>query len=718
MPSSRIPVPAGISLPANSPSGGRGSSSATGYPADTRDTGPRPGSPLWSYLAGVIAIGCTALVVAQIRLGLDELVQIGRTPLFWMLAVLVVLGELRPVMVSSSTLVGGTPTSTMFTFAVLMYYGLPMAALMQAVAVIVSGLVNRRAWHRVAFNIAQVTLACTAAAVMLSLFGVRSTPLLPWTPRGGDIPAIVAAGLAYFAVRALLVSAAVALHERRPALRVIRASIGPQALVYGALLGLAPLVVVVMSHSPALVPLFVAPLAAVYFTATMSMRRDHQAMHDSLTGLPNRKMLILRTEEALAEARERERVGLLLLDLDRFKEVNDTLGHPVGDRLLQIVAHRLTHSVRPGDVVARLGGDEFAVLLPSIRDAHAAKEVASRLRVALTEPVRLEGMTFDLDASIGIALFPDDAPDFELLLQRSDVAMYLAKEGRTGVEFYLADKDRNSPERLSLLGDLRRAIDTGGLDLHYQPKVSLDDGHVEGVEALLRWWHPVRGPISPGEFVPLAEQSYLMRELTKHVIDQALDQAAEWWHAGVGVPISVNVSARDLLDSGLPDQLEAGLERLELPAEAIRLEVTERILMTDQAYTADTIRTLAGMGVQLALDDFGTGYSSLVRLQRLPVSEVKIDGSFVRRLAESADDERIVRSIIDLVRSLGLRSVAEGVESGDIAARLRDMGCHAGQGWWLAEPMPADEVTVWLRARLSPAFTTRPRGVARLTPGG
>ncbi|WP_169947490.1 bifunctional diguanylate cyclase/phosphodiesterase [Microbispora sp. H11081] len=685
-------------------------------PVDTRDTGPRPGSPLWAYLMAVTAVGVAALAITQVRLGFGELGGAARTPLFWMLAVLVVLGELRLVTFSSSTLVGGTPASTMFTFAVLMHQGLPTAALIQAIAVVVSGLVHRRAWHRVLFNLAQVTLACVAAAAAFAAFGAHPSPDTPWTPDGSDIPAIAVAATAYFAVRAILVCQAVALHERRPLSRVMKASVGPQALVYGALLGLAPLVVVVMAHSTALVPLFVAPLAAVYFTATLSLRRDHQATHDGLTGLPNRKMLILRTEEALAEARRHERVGLLLLDLDRFKEVNDTLGHPVGDRLLQIVAHRLTHSVRPGDVVARLGGDEFAVLLPSIRDAHAAKEVASRLRVALTEPVRLEGMTFDLDASIGIALYPDHAPDFELLMQRSDVAMYLAKEGRTGVEFYLPAKDRNSPERLSLLGDLRRAIDADELELHYQPKVSLEDGRVESVEALLRWWHPVRGPISPAEFIPLAEQSYLMRDLTQHVIGHALRQAARWWHAGVEVPVSVNVSARDLLDSSLPEQLEAGLEKLELPPEAIRLEVTERILMTDQAYSAETIRTLAGLGIQLALDDFGTGYSSLVRLQRLPVSEVKIDASFVRRLGESPDDERIVRSIIDLVRSLGLRSVAEGVESPEIAALLREMGCHAGQGWWLAKPMPAGEATTWLRGRLSTAFRGHESGGARLAP--
>ncbi|GIH70634.1 GGDEF-domain containing protein [Sphaerimonospora thailandensis] len=684
-------------------------------PLDTRDTGPRPGSPLWAYLTVVTAAGILALVIAQVRPGLGGLVEVARTPLLWLVLVLVVLGELRPVMVNSSaSLVGGTPTSTMFTFAALMHYDLPTAVLMQAVAMIVTGLAHHRAWHRILFNLAMVTLACTAAAVVLGAFGIHPSPGSPWVPDGAGIPAIVLAGLAYFMVRGWLVCGAVALHERRPVGRVIRSSIGPQSLGYGALLGLAPLVAVVMEHSPALIPLFIAPLIAIYFTTTLSLRRDHQATHDGLTGLPNRKMLILRTEEALAEARPDERVGLLLLDLDRFKEVNDTLGHPVGDRLLQIVAHRLTHSVRPGDVVARLGGDEFAVLLPSIRDAHAAKEVASRLRVALTEPVRLEGMTFDIDASVGIALYPDHAPDFELLLQRSDVAMYLAKEGRTGVEFYLPDKDRNSPERLSLLGDLRQALDGGELGLHYQPKVSLDDGRVESMEALLRWWHPARGLVSPGDFIPLAEQSYLMREITRYVIQRALEQADRWWRDGIEVPISVNVSARDLLDSSLPEQLEAGLSEFGLPPAVIRLEVTERILMTDQAYTADAVRTLAKLGVQLALDDFGTGYSSLVRLQRLPVSEVKIDASFIRRVGESADDERIVQSIIDLVRSLGLHSVAEGVESSEVAAQLHEMGCHAGQGWWLAKPMPPEEATVWLRTRLSEAFTDRPKDPARL----
>ncbi|GAA0921448.1 cyclic Di-GMP phosphodiesterase RmdB [Nonomuraea longicatena] len=669
-------------------------------PNDTRDIGPRPGTPLWAFLAGISVLGLTALVVALLGHDLVALAELARTPLFWVLAVLVVLGELRPVMLSSAASVGGTHPSTMFTFAVLLHLGLPTAVLMQVVAVVMNGIVTRKSWHRVIFNVAQSTLALTASAAVLGLFGVAPSPAAPWVPSGADLLAIALAGVAYFVVRALLVCGAVALHERRSMLRVLRATSGPQALVYSALLGLAPLVVVVMNHSPGLVPMFVAPLAAVYFTATLSMRRDHQAMHDELTGLPNRKLLSVSTEEALAEARDGERVGFFLLDLHGLKQVNDTLGHPVGDRLLQLMAHRLTHSVRPGDVVARLGGDEFAVLLPKIRDVQAAREVAARLRVALTESVRLEGMSFDLDGAVGIALYPDHAPDFELLLQRADVAMYQAKEARTGVELYQADKDRNSPERLGLFGELRRALESGQLDLHYQPKVDLEDGRVIGMEALLRWDHPTRGRIPPAEFIPLAEQSYLMRQLTEYVIDRALAQAARWWHLGLRVQLAVNISARDLLDSALPDQLAVGLARYRLPPVAIQLEVTERVLTGEQAH--ETIRALAVLGVPLSLDDFGTGYSSLIRLQRLVVSEVKIDASFVTRIGESADDERIVRSIVDLVRSLGLRSVAEGVESEDIAARLRAMGCDLGQGWFYSEPMPSPEATAWLGERCAP----------------
>jgi EAL domain-containing protein (putative c-di-GMP-specific phosphodiesterase class I) len=274
--------------------------------------------------------------------------------------------------------------------------------------------------------------------------------------------------------------------------------------------------------------------------------------------------------------------------------------------------------------------------------------------------------------------------------------MYLAKERRSGVERYVADSDRNSPARLALLGDLRRGMDRNELELHYQPKVVLETGRTAGMEALVRWQHPVRGLMTPEEFVPLVEQSYLMRDLTFQVVERALAQASQWRHDGLPVQVSLNVAARDLLDASLAETIGRGLDRYELPPDALLLEINERVLTSEPAYAATAVEALAALGVALSLDDFGTGYSSLVRLKRLPVSEVKIDSSFISRLLESADDEVIVQSIVDLVRALDIDSVAEGVESAEVAAALRVMGCKAAQGWHFSKPLNAASATAWL----------------------
>jgi diguanylate cyclase (GGDEF)-like protein len=463
-------------------------------------------------------------------------------------------------------------------------------------------------------------------------------------------------------------------------------------------------VVVVMGRSVLLVLLFLLPLIAVYLNAAVSVQREHQAMHDELTGLPNRKLLLRRCEEALAGAARSGRVaGFLLLDLDRFKEVNDTLGHPAGDKLLQAVAHRLAHSVRPGDLVARLGGDEFAVLLPVIRSAGTAREIAARLRAALAEPLRLDGITLDIEASVGIATYPADATEVEQLMQRADVAMYLAKEHRTGVEAYDPARDRNSPARLTLLSDLRRAMDRGEAELHFQPKVWLADGRAAGLEAVVRWRHPQRGMITPGEFAETAGHSDLMRDLTQHVLDSALGQAQAWWQAGLPVQVAVTVSARDLLDAGLIATISHGLGSRELPPAALMLQISERVLTGEPACAAAAVDALAGLGLPVSLDDFGVGYSSLVRLRQLPVCEMKIDPSFIGRLRGSADDEVIVRSLVDLVRALGIRSVAKGVESAAAAATLRSMGCDAAQGLFVSRPLRATQATAWLHEHMAPA---------------
>ncbi len=686
-------------------------------PNDTRDIGPRVGSPLWVHMTSVTVAGLAVFAWAMTRLsGLQDLV---RHPLFWVIAALVVVGDMRPIVTPGRSGAESPVASLTFSFAALLYWGFPVAVLLKATSSLAVGLAQRKALHRSSFNAAQTTLSMGAAGLALALTGIHPAAEKPVAIQGGDLPKVLLAGVAYFAVSFLLVEAAIALHSRAPLLRTLRAALPLQALVSLVLIAAAPLVAVVMgAHSASLVLLFAFPLAAIYMNAAMSVQREHQAHHDELTGLSNRKLLIRQTNEALGDAaRSEARAGFLLLDLDRFKEVNDTLGHPVGDRLLRIVAHRLTHSVRPGDLVARLGGDEFAVLLPSVREVGVAREVATRLRAALSEPIRLEGMSFEIEASVGIALYPDDATGFELLMQHADVAMYLAKERRSGVERYVADSDRNSPARLALLGDLRRGMDSGELELHYQPKVVLETGRTAGMEALVRWQHPVRGLMTPEEFVPLVEQSYLMRDLTFQLVDRALAQASQWRQDGLPVQVSLNVAGRDLLDGSLAETIGRGLKRYELPPEALLLEVNERVLTSEPAYAAAGVEALAALGVALSLDDFGTGYSSLVRLKRLPVSEVKIDSSFISRLLESPDDEVIVQSIVDLVRALDIDSVAEGVESAEVAAALRVMGCRAAQGWHFSKPLNAASATAWLAEHGVAGVRPAPLPSGHATPG-
>ncbi|GAB3208053.1 putative bifunctional diguanylate cyclase/phosphodiesterase [Marinactinospora thermotolerans] len=665
-------------------------------PNNTRDIGPRVGTPLWLYFASTTVAGCALLAVSLFWLGPDEVQYLAAQPLVWVVLCMVVLGELRPIATPRSPTDNGAPTSLPFSFALVIFYGLAVAGVVQAIATVIAGVARGHALHRIAFNVAQYGLSFGAAGAVIRLL-FPETAHMPWVPEGTGLVVVALAGAAYFLVNLLLVECAVAMHERAPLYRVLMKGIGQRVFVSGVLLSLAPLVVVAMAHSVWLVPLFSLPLVALYSSATLSVKREHQANHDELTGLANRKLLILRTQEALGDAQQREqRVGLLMLDLDRFKEVNDTLGHPTGDRLLQNVAHRLTHSVRPGDLVARLGGDEFAVLLPQVRDAASAREVAARLRVALSEPMRLDGMDFDLEASIGIALYPNHAPDFELLMQRADVAMYVAKERRTGVELYAPHKDRNSTARLSLFGELRRALVEEELEMFYQPKVALGDHRAVGLEALVRWRHPQRGILSPEEFVPLLEQSYLMRGFTHQVIEMTLPQIAEWWSQGLRLPVAVNLSARELLDPTLPEIVAAGLRRHGVDPRALRLEISERVMVAEDDAVTPTILALADLGVSLSLDDFGTGYFTLASLNGLPVEEIKIDGSFVRRAADENEGRVIVGSAIDLVAALGMRAVAEGVETARVAGAVRAMGCYAAQGRYFAPPLEAPQATAWL----------------------
>ncbi|HEY2125618.1 MAG TPA: EAL domain-containing protein [Streptosporangiaceae bacterium] len=686
-------------------------------PSDTRDIGPRIGSPFWIYLTVVTVAGLGALVAALLHgLSLASLHGLAGHELFWVLVALSVLGELKPIVTPGKSSHDAGVASVTFCFAALLYWGFPAAAGLRAITTLIVALSGHKALYRSAFNVAQFTLSLLAAGAVLAVGRIHPAPLWPWVPTGAGLGSVGLAALAYFVVNFLLVGVAISLHERTPLRVTLRQALPYQAFVSLALLSAAPLVVVVMNRSVLLVLLFLLPLIAIYANAAISMQREYQALHDQLTGLPNRALLLRRTGEALAEAaRTGSRAGFLLLDLDRFKEVNDTLGHPLGDGLLQAVAYRLARSVRPGDMVARLGGDEFAVLLPAVRTTAAAREVAVRLRAALAEPVRLEGISFEIEASVGIALYPDDADSVDRLLQRADVAMYLAKEQHTGVERYQSRDDRHFPARLSLLCDLRRGIDHGEFELYYQPTVFLASGRTAGLEALLRWQHPNRGRIGPAEFIPLAEQSFMMRDLTAHVVRTALRQASAWRRDGLPVQLSVNVSVRDLLDAGLAGTVEGELAALSLPPEVLLVEVSDRALTSEMIDITAGVTALRGLGVRLSLDDFGTGYASLGRLRRLPVAEVKIDPSFVAGLPSSPDSQVIVHSVVDLVRGLGIRSVAEGVETAETAAALLALGCDAAQGHAFSRPLNAAAATAWLADDLAahPVPAAQPAPAAR-----
>ncbi|MFR9797067.1 putative bifunctional diguanylate cyclase/phosphodiesterase [Streptomyces sp. MS06] len=619
----------------------------------------------------------------------------------WSLALLtgIIVGHL--VMLGRARWWGGTGSGAALTLAVLLLYGWVPAGMVSLTVVVLVGVARRHRWRQGVLHGAVDILGIGAGALVLAVFGAVPSVEDPWYPGSWTVytaPEVVLVAAAYLIVSRTLLWY---LHAPRSGglPTVARTALVRQGLVAVALLGIAPLVCAVAAAEPILLPLFSIPLIALDSTLWIARARAEEQLRDPLTGLPNRQWLLERIWTALDDAERIDaRAALMLIDLDRFRSVNDTLGHLAGDRLLLQIADRLRLALPRGAEAARLGGDEFAVLLPVADSITSAIRVARGLVAALSSPLDLDGLTLVLEASAGVAVFPDHALDAEGLLRRADVAMYQAKRDRTGVEVYESKRDSNTPDRLGLLGDLRRALDAHEVQLHYQPKVRFD-GQVAGLEALVRWVHPERGRVPPDEFIAIAESSGLMPYLTEYVLDTALGQVAAWRSQGLFVPVAVNVSPRDVHTPGFAGSVAARLARHGVPAGALQLEITEHVLLEDPQRAADTLAGLTGHGVKMSLDDFGTGYSSLVHLRRLPVSELKIDRSFVARLAVDAEDAAIVRCTVDLAHSLGLLVVAEGVEDDETWERLRDLRCDAVQGWLVAAAMPADETTAWLRAR-------------------
>ncbi|MFJ2993510.1 putative bifunctional diguanylate cyclase/phosphodiesterase [Pandoraea sp. NPDC087047] len=417
---------------------------------------------------------------------------------------------------------------------------------------------------------------------------------------------------------------------------------------------------------------------------------------DTLTKLPNRAAFSDRMQSAITDAyRGGAPFAVILMDMDRFKEVNDTLGHHVGDHLLWEAGHRLSTGLKDsGYMVARLGGDEFAILVRG-GDQATAQQWATRLASALDEPIVVDGQTVDVGASFGIAVYPDHGSDMHTLLRRADLAMYVAKRSNLGVAVYEPDTESRDRDRLSLMSDLRHAIEHGGLYLCYQPQVDLSDGRAVRVEALVRWRHPKRGVVPPAEFIPFAERTGFIRVISRWVAAQAIATCAAWQARGVTLGMAINLSARDLVDVDLPDYLKRVMTEHALAPHWLCVEITESALMDDPEQALITMERLHRMGVHIAIDDFGTGYSSLSYLKRMPVGEIKIDRSFVKGMAHEQNDTLIVRSTIALGHSMGIRIVAEGIEDAVTLEKLRALGCDFAQGYFLSKPLPETELMAW-----------------------
>jgi diguanylate cyclase (GGDEF)-like protein len=607
---------------------------------------------------------------------------------FLLLAVFVLAGELLPIPVPRRRGLDKVTISTSFAFAVVLCVGVLPACAVYAAALVIADLWSRTAPIKIVFNAAQYVLSLAGAGALL----IDTIGSLPVAVHAGDVPAILLAVAACFAINHVLAGVGAAFLARVPVLPSLAGDVAFHAMTAGCLLAFAPGVVASADASLALIPVAFVPVLAIYFGGRQAGINAHRAFHDRLTDLPNRWLLTETVTSALdAAERGQSGVAVMIVDLDDFKSINDTLGHEFGDRVLQLVAPRLAAAVGRDGLLARLGGDEFAVVLPGVHHEADALQCGERLLEALQRPCEVDSLILHVGGSVGIACFPQHGRTVHELLKHADIALYCAKSERSTCVLYTHDQDEHSIDKLALAAQLRRGIDRDELVVHYQPKVALDDSGTLAVEALVRWNHPQLGCIGPDGFIPLAEQTGLIKGLTERVLEAALAECKVWQAGGLDVRFSVNISTRTLLDHDLPVIIGGLLDRFELPASSLQLEITESRFVADLGRAQTVLHELRAMGMTIAIDDFGTGFSSLAQLQQLPVDEIKIDRSFVTRMETEPDDAVLVRSIIDLGRNLGLRVTAEGVETSGVQHTLRDLGCDFAQGFHVSRPVPGDE---------------------------
>ena len=654
------------------------------------------------YVTSVIVAG--AVLFPLLFFGEAQPGAFVRHGYFWVLSALVVAAEQVPLRIPRGDREGELTVSTTFAFALLLVAGPAAAGIALAVASAVADLRQRKRTWKVFFNVAQYEVAVGAAWLVVSATGTWYAD-----PGGGGltllaVAAAVGAGTAFAVVNSLEMATLVSAVSRAtgnglapvPLVDVLRGDAPFLTWSYTVLVSLGPIVALTAEASLWAVPLFIVPTAAVYQSVSIYLDRQRHVLHDSLTNLPTRALFEDRVLQAVAGAhRTGTKAAVLVIDIDQFKEVNSTLGFSTGDRLLTELARRLESEVRETDTIARLGADEFGAVLVGIHGIDAAEVVVTALREAVARPFVLGGVTLAVEASVGGALYPDDGRDARELIGAADDAMGEAKRLRFGHRWYAPAQQGHVSGRMRLLAELRAALDRGDLELHYQPKASLGTGRISGVEALVRWRRHGAELVAPAEFIPIAEQTGLMGSITRYVLDEAIGQIRLWRESGHDIHVAVNISARDLQDPLLAENIEALLVKHGVSAADLELEITESSIMADIDQAVATLTRLHDMGISLAIDDFGTGNTSLAQLPRLPIDVLKIDRSFVRRL-ETGPDDLIVRTTIELGRGLGLAVVAEGVANEIVWKRLQQLGCHYAQGYYLSRPVQAGDVQLLL----------------------
>ena len=598
---------------------------------------------------------------------------------------------------------GGQVTASWMFMMALLLIAPPITAIGTVTAIVVAGEVaSRKSLTKVLFNSAQITLCLSLAAAALRSAGQGEALLVHTGPPLLWFPVFVLACAIVFALNNALTGTVMALHQGLPVPQMLRTVFGANLSTDGVLLSMSPILVVVGEKSVFLVPLLLVTTWTVYRTAKLALVHRHEATHDALTQLPNRRLFDAHLHSAVIAARRTgTRVGVVLIDLNGFKGINDRLGHDIGDEILRSIAARMNNARRDTDLLARIGGDEFAVVLPHLDSIEVALQVAERLQATFRQPCMVEGFPVSVEASFGVAVLPDHAHDSETLLQRADETMYSAKQGEKRVIVYSSKPDERALGRMGLIADVAHGLVANEFFLEYQPQVSLLSGRTVGVEALVRWRHPVVGVLYPAEFIGLAEQTELIGEITEYVLRRALAQCASWQWDDRHLRIAVNISARNLQDVHFPE-LVAGLVRESgVKPGDVDLEITENTVGLDGSAIHWVLTRLRAIGVSISIDDFGTGYSSMAQLRELPVDRIKIDRSFVTNMAHQNRDALIVKAIVQLGRALEIETIAEGVEDVSVAEMLAELGCTAAQGWHYGKAMAPEKLGPGLRTSRS-----------------